>query len=59
MYGASAKMDEVVCAHNMFKQKRVKPILQATVTLCQLEIVFNLKTKTSKKSVQAQIIDKI
>ena len=27
------KMDDVVCAHNFFRRKGTKPILQATVTL--------------------------
>jgi hypothetical protein len=29
---SASKMDEVVCAHNFFKRKGAKPILQATVT---------------------------
>jgi hypothetical protein len=30
---SAPKMDEVVCAHNFFKRKGAKPILQATVHL--------------------------
>jgi hypothetical protein len=30
---AAPKIDEVVCAHNFFRRKGTKPILQVTVTL--------------------------
>jgi hypothetical protein len=36
--GATApapKMDEVVCAHNFFRRKGTKPILQVTVPILQ------------------------
>jgi hypothetical protein len=38
---SALKMDEVVCAHNIFKQKGAKPTLQATV----LVVTFGVQTK--------------
>jgi hypothetical protein len=35
---SAPKMDEVVCAHNFFKRKGAKPILQATVLFKTLDI---------------------
>jgi hypothetical protein len=35
---SAPKMDKVVCAHNLFKRKGAKPILQATVFLRLVEI---------------------
>jgi hypothetical protein len=33
------KMDEVVCAHNFFRRKGTKPILQATVQALRLPLI--------------------
>jgi hypothetical protein len=38
---SALKMDEVVCAHNFFKRKGAKPILQATVHCSQVSGKFD------------------